>query len=188
MRLIETELPGVRLIEPRSFGDSRGYFMELYRANRYAELGIPPLVQDNLSYSRRGVLRGLHLQHPRAQGKLVQVLSGEVFDVAVDVRRGSPHFGRWIGVILSAENRRQLWIPAGFAHGFLVTGEHALVLYKNTDYYSPETELSLRWDDPDLAIDWPLKGETPELSAKDQEGLDLRQLPPERLPALEDYP
>ncbi|QIK38651.1 dTDP-4-dehydrorhamnose 3,5-epimerase [Caldichromatium japonicum] len=187
MRVIETAIPGPLLIEPEVFGDARGYFMELYRANRYAELGIPPLVQDNLSYSRFGVLRGLHLQHPHAQGKLVQVLSGEVFDVAVDVRRGSPHFGRWVGIRLSGDNKRQFWIPPGFAHGFLVTSEHALLMYKNTEYYHPQTELSLRWNDPELAITWPLQEMVPELSAKDREGFYLRQIPAERLPALEDY-
>ncbi len=188
MKVIETEIPGVLIIEPQVFGDARGYFIELYRSNRYAELGIPPLVQDNLSFSRHGVLRGLHLQHPHAQGKLVQVLAGEVFDVAVDVRRGSPSFGRWVGTSLSGETGRQFWIPPGFAHGFLVTGEHALLMYKNTDYYCPQTEYSLCWDDPDLAIAWPLNGLVPELSAKDREAPRLRELPAERLPALEDYP
>jgi len=188
MKVIETDLAGVLILEPRVFGDARGYFMETYRANVYGELGIPPLVQDNLSYSRRGVLRGLHIQHPRAQGKLVQVLAGEVFDVAVDLRRGSPQFGRWAGVTLSGENRRQFWIPPGFAHGFLVTGEEALFVYKNTDYYSPETEFSLRWDDPAIGIDWPLNGLTPEVSQKDGAALALSEIASERLPTLEDYP
>ena len=189
MKVIETAIPVVLLLEPKVFGDARGFFMETYRASRYAELGIPaPLVQDNLSFSRRGILRGLHVQHPQAQGKLVQVLAGEVFDVAVDIRRGSPTFGRWVGEILSAENRRQLWIPPGFAHGFLVTSDSALFFYKNTDYYSPETEFSIRWDDPDLAIDWPLAGLEPELSAKDAGAAMIRDLAPERLPRLEDYP
>lgn len=185
MNVIETTIPGVLILEPKVFGDERGFFMETYRANRYAELGIPvPFVQDNLSYSRRGVLRGLHVQHPHAQGKLVQVMSGEVFDVAVDIRRGSPTFGRWVGATLSGENRRQFWIPPGFAHGFLVTGDSALFIYKNTDYYSPETELGLRWDDPEIGIDWPLEG-TPELSAKDSAAACLSELPPERLPDYE---
>jgi dTDP-4-dehydrorhamnose 3,5-epimerase len=185
MNVIETAIQGVLILEPKVFGDERGFFMETYRANRYAELGIPvPFVQDNLSYSRRGVLRGLHVQHPHAQGKLVQVMSGEVFDVAVDIRRGSPTFGRWVGATLSGENRRQFWIPPGFAHGFLVTGDSALFIYKNTDYYSPETELGLRWDDPEIGIDWPLKG-TPELSAKDSSAACLSEIPPERLPDYE---
>ena len=185
MNVIETAIPGVLILEPKVFGDERGYFMETYRTNCYAEIGIPaPFVQDNLSYSRRGVLRGLHVQHPHAQGKLVQVMDGEVFDVAVDIRRGSPTFGRWVGATLSGENRRQFWIPPGFAHGFLVTGDSALFIYKNTDYYSPETELSLRWDDPEIAIDWPLEG-TPELSAKDSVALCLNEITPERLPDYE---
>ncbi len=187
MKVIETTLPGVLIIEPRVFGDERGYFMETYRASAYAELGIPqPMVQDNQSFSRKGVLRGLHIQHPRAQGKLVQVLVGEVFDVAVDIRRGSPHFGRWAGVSLSAENKRQFWVPPGFAHGFLVTGESALFVYKNSDYYSPETEFSVRWDDPGIAIEWPLDG-APELSEKDTNALCLKDLPLDRLPGFEDY-
>lgn len=185
MNVIETAIPGVLILEPQVFGDERGFFMETYRTNRYAELGIPvPFVQDNLSYSRRGVLRGLHVQHPHAQGKLVQVMSGEVFDVAVDIRRGSPTFGRWVGATLSGENRRQFWIPPGFAHGFLVTGDSALFIYKNTDYYSPETELGLRWDDPEIGIDWPLEG-TPELSAKDSAAACLSEIPSERLPDYE---
>lgn len=187
MRRIETALPGVYIIEPKVWGDERGYFYEAYRADRLAEQGIAlAFVQDNVSYSRRGVLRGLHVQHPHAQGKLAQVLAGEVFDVAVDIRRGSPTYGSWAGVTLSAENKRQLWIPPGFAHGFLVTGETALFVYKNTDYYSPETELSVRWDDPDIGIEWPLEG-SPELSKKDSEAAHLSEIPRERLPGYEDY-
>ncbi|AHF04542.1 dTDP-4-dehydrorhamnose 3,5-epimerase [Marichromatium purpuratum 984] len=186
MQVIETELPGVLILEPKVFGDARGYFLETYRANRYAEFGIPPLVQDNQSYSTHGVLRGLHVQHPRAQGKLVQVLEGEVFDVAVDIRRGSPHFGHWTGVTLSGENKRQFWVPPGFAHGFVVTGEHALFVYKNTDYYSPETEFSVRWDDPAIGIEWPLEG-VPSLSQKDSEAHCLADIPADRLPGYEDY-
>lgn len=188
MRVIETELPGVLIVEPRVFGDERGFFLETWQRERYAAAGIPPgMVQDNQSLSRRGVLRGLHIQHPHAQGKLVQVFTGEVFDVAVDLRRGSPSFGRWVGVTLSGEDKRQLWVPPGFAHGFLVTSETALFAYKCSDYYHPETELSLRWDDPEIGIRWPLDG-PPELSTKDQEAPTLAEVPPERLPTIEDYP
>jgi dTDP-4-dehydrorhamnose 3,5-epimerase len=186
VKIIETDLPGVLIIEPKVFGDDRGFFMETYQRDRYAERGIPQdLVQDNLSYSRRGVLRGLHLQWPYPQGKLVQVFSGEVFDVAVDVRRGSPAFGRWVGVHLSGENKRQLWVPAGLAHGFCVTSDEALFGYKCSDFYHPETELGLRWDDPDIGIDWPLDGE-PDLSPKDLGGVLLRDIPAERLSLYED--
>jgi dTDP-4-dehydrorhamnose 3,5-epimerase len=188
MKVIETGLPGALIIEPKVFGDERGYFLETYRSNGYAELGLPEhLVQDNQSFSRRGVLRGLHVQHPFAQGKLVQVLLGEVYDVAVDVRRGSPAFGHWVGVILSADNKRQFWVPPGFAHGFLVTSETALFVYKCSDYYHPETDLSVRWDDPAIGIDWPLDG-APELSQKDREAANLADIPTDRLPAIEDYP
>ncbi|EXJ16504.1 dTDP-4-dehydrorhamnose 3,5-epimerase [Imhoffiella purpurea] len=186
MKVVETRIPGVLILEPKVWGDERGYFLETYRANAYGELGIPPMVQDNQSFSRKGVLRGLHVQHPHAQGKLVQVLAGEVFDVAVDIRRGSPTFGQWVGVTLSGDNKRQFWVPPGFAHGFLVTAESALFVYKNTDYYSPETEFSVRWDDPAIGIDWPLEGE-PELSLKDREALSLADIPALRLPGYEDY-
>lgn len=186
MKVIETAIPGVLVIEPQVWGDARGYFLETYRACVYAEHGIPPLVQDNQSFSRRGVLRGLHVQHPHAQGKLVQVQAGEVFDVAVDIRRGSPTFGQWVGVTLSGENKRQFWIPPGLAHGFLVTGDSALFAYKNTDYYSPETEFSVRWDDPAIGIAWPLDG-APELSHKDRDAALLADIPAERLPGYEDY-
>ncbi|MEA3276113.1 MAG: dTDP-4-dehydrorhamnose 3,5-epimerase, partial [Pseudomonadota bacterium] len=145
-------------------------------------LGVPPgLVQDNQAYSRHGVLRGLHIQYPHPQGKLVQVMRGEVFDVAVDIRRGSPWFGQWVGVHLSGENKRQLWVPEGFAHGYYVSGEDALFSYKCSDYYHPETELSVRWNDSDIAIEWPLTGE-PALSEKDSMATLLRDIPPERLP------
>jgi dTDP-4-dehydrorhamnose 3,5-epimerase len=188
MKVIETRLPGALVIEPKVFGDERGYFLETYRSDRYAELGIPErLVQDNQSFSRRGVLRGLHIQHPFGQGKLVQVLLGEVFDVAVDVRKGSPAFGQWFGVTLSSENKRQFWVPPGFAHGFLVTSDNALFVYKCSDYYHPENELSVRWDDPAIGIDWPLEG-VPELSNKDQQATILADIPAHRLPAIEDYP
>jgi len=186
VKTIPTELPGVLLIEPQVFGDDRGFFMETYHRARYAQHGIPDgLVQDNLSHSRKGVLRGLHLQWPYPQGKLVQVFSGEVFDVAVDVRRGSPTYGRWVGERLSGENKRQLWIPAGFAHGFCVTSDEALFGYKCSDFYHPEAELSLRWDDPDIGIDWPLDGE-PDLSPKDLDAALLHDIPAERLPLYED--
>lgn len=185
MKVIETELPGVLTIEPKVFGDDRGFFLETYHRDRYTQHGIPPdLVQDNLSYSRRGVLRGLHLQWPHPQGKLVQVFSGEVFDVAVDVRRGSPTFGRWVGVRLSGDNKRQLWVPPGFAHGFCVTSADALFAYKCSDFYHPETELSVRWDDPVIGVDWPLDGE-PDLSPKDLDAALLQDIPADKLPANE---
>lgn len=181
MNVIETKLPGVVIIEPKVFGDARGYFMESFQAARYAEAGIAaPFVQDNLSFSRRGILRGLHLQNPRPQGKLVQVLQGEVFDVAVDVRVGSPTFGQWEGVMLSAENARQYYVPPGFAHGFVVTSDTALFAYKCTDYYMPQSELSILWNDPDIGIDWPIV--EPQLSGKDAAGLRLADVNPERLP------
>ena len=191
MNVIETRIPGCLILEPRVWGDERGFFLETFRSNRYAELGIPErLPQDNLSFSRQGVLRGLHLQHPFGQGKLVQVFVGEVYDVAVDVRRGSPNFGQWVGVTLSGENKRQFWVPPGFAHGFLVTGETALFAYKCSDYYHPETEFAIRWDDPRIGIEWPLErisGEAPELSNKDKQAARLESVPADRLPAYEDY-
>jgi dTDP-4-dehydrorhamnose 3,5-epimerase len=156
--------------------------MESWQSQRYADLGIPgSMVQDNQAYSGQGILRGLHCQWPHPQGKLVQVLRGEVFDVAVDIRRGSPWFGRWVGVTLSGENRLQFWVPPGFAHGYLVTGQDALFTYKCTDIYHPETEFALRWDDPDIGISWPLDGE-PMLSDKDQHAAWLRDIPADRLP------
>lgn len=175
MNIIATDLPEVLIIEPQVFGDERGFFYESFNARRFAELtGVQRnFVQDNHSRSARGVLRGLHYQLQQAQGKLVRVSAGEVFDVAVDVRRHSAHFGKWVGVHLSAENKRQLWVPEGFAHGFLVLSEYAEFLYKTTDYYAPAHERSIRWDDPQLAIDWPLDGLTPVLSAKDQQGSPL---------------
>jgi dTDP-4-dehydrorhamnose 3,5-epimerase len=186
VKAIATHLPGVLILEPKIFGDDRGFFMETYQRDRYAKHGIPrDLVQDNLSFSRRGVLRGLHLQWPHPQGKLVQVFNGEVFDVAVDVRLGSPGFGDWVGVRLSGENRRQLWVPAGFAHGFCVTSDEALFGYKCSDFYHPEAELSLRWDDADIGVDWPLDGE-PDLSRKDLDATLLRDVPANRLPLYED--
>lgn len=185
MQVTKTQLPDVLLCAPKVFGDDRGYFFETYQAERYAAAGIPgPFVQDNLSHSRQGILRGLHLQHPQAQGKLVYVLEGEVFDVAVDVRVGSPNFGRFASALLNSENRHQLYVPPGFAHGFCVTSERATFAYKCTDYYSPTTELSVLWNDPDLAIPWPVQ--QPQLSAKDQAGLRLRDIPPARLPRYAD--
>jgi len=172
MNVLPTELPGVLLVEPKVHGDARGFFFEAYHQRRYADAGIPgPFVQDNVSRSTRGILRGLHYQHPRGQGKLVWVLAGSVFDVAVDVRRGSPTFGKWVGVELSDQNRRQLWIPAGFAHGFCVTSESADFAYKCTDFYAPEHEQTILWNDPRIGIRWPL--EQPRLSAKDAAGKRL---------------
>lgn len=177
-----TKLAGVLTIEPVAFGDARGFFMESFNSKRYAEAGIAEqFVQDNVSFSQRGVLRGLHLQHPNAQGKLVQALRGELFDVAVDVRAGSPTFGEWVGEYLSHENKRQLYIPPGFAHGFLVTSDEALFAYKCTDYYHPESELSIRWDDPKVGIQWPTYDAS--LSTKDANALLLDEVPLELLPS-----
>lgn len=175
MKVIATALPEVLILEPQVFGDERGFFYESFNARRFAEAtGVTrEFVQDNHSRSARGVLRGLHYQLQQAQGKLVRVSAGEVYDVAVDVRCNSANFGKWVGVHLSAENKRQLWVPEGFAHGFLVLSEYAECLYKTTDYYAPTHERCIRWDDPQLAIDWPLDGLTPQLSAKDQQGLSL---------------
>ena len=182
MTVTETALPGVLLIEPRVFRDARGHFLETYNEARYREAGVDAaFVQDNVSRSARGVLRGLHAQSPNAQGKLVSTLEGEVFDVAVDARWGSPTFGRWVGYALSAENGRQLYVPAGFLHGFVVTSENALFSYKCTDYYAPAAELSVRWDDPDLGIDWP--NASPTLAPKDAQAPRLRDVPSERLRA-----
>ena len=176
MRIVETALDGVVLLEPRVFGDARGFFFESFNARVFHELtgGDAAFVQDNHSRSGRGVLRGLHYQIRQPQGKLVRVVSGSVFDVAVDLRRHSPSFGRWFGAELTAENRRMLWIPPGFGHGFLVTSDAAEFLYKTTDYWAPEHERCLRWNDPALGIDWPLDGE-PLLSDKDRKGLPLSQ-------------
>ena len=175
MRAIPTAIPEVLILEPKVFGDERGFFLESFNARTFAEVtGVKrDFVQDNHSRSQRGVLRGLHYQLQQAQGKLVRVVQGEVLDVAVDIRRSSPTFGRWVGVHLSAENKRQLWVPEGFAHGFVVLSDYAEFLYKTTDYYAPEHERCIRWDDPDLAIDWPL-AEAPQLSAKDKAGVNFR--------------
>jgi dTDP-4-dehydrorhamnose 3,5-epimerase len=183
MNIIETELPGVLILEPRVFRDDRGYFLETWNQAQYAALGIPePFVQDNLSSSTKGVLRGLHYQHPNGQGKLVSVALGEVFDVAVDIRQESPTFSRWHGVRLSSTNNRSMYIPAGFAHGFVVLSDEALFSYKCTEYYAPSCESSLRWNDPDLAIDWPVSN--PKLSSKDLEAPFLQDIPSDRLPGF----
>ena len=181
MNVVETDLPGVLLVEPKVFGDERGFFMETWNGARYGEAGLPGhFVQDNLSFSARGVLRGLHFQNPDQQGKLVYVLQGEVFDVAVDIRAGSPTFGGWVGVTLSAENKRQLYVPEGFAHGFLVTGDSALFAYKCTAPYNAAAEASVLWNDPEIGIQWP--SDAPVLSEKDRAAPLLGELPPERLP------
>lgn len=175
MNVIPTALPGVLILEPRVFADSRGFFYESFNARTFEALtGISTcFVQDNHSASSRGVLRGLHYQLENTQGKLVRVTRGEVLDVAVDLRRSSASFGQWVAVTLSADNHRQLWVPEGFAHGFVVISEHAEFLYKTTDYYNPTAERCIRWDDPDLAIDWQLQ-QPPLLSGKDQAGQWLR--------------
>lgn len=173
MKLIDTAIPDVKLIEPRVFGDERGFFYESWNHRTFAELGLDiDFVQDNHSRSRNGVLRGLHYQIQHPQGKLVRVVVGSVFDVAVDLRRSSPTFGQWVGLELSAENKRMAWIPPGFAHGFLVLSDWAEFLYKTTDYWFPEHERTLMWNDPAVAVDWPLEGE-PTLSGKDAEGSNL---------------
>lgn len=168
INVIATALPDVKVIEPKVFGDARGFFYESFNAREFArETGVSAeFVQDNHSRSAKGVLRGLHYQIQNPQGKLVRVVSGEVFDVVVDIRRSSPTFGKWEGVYLSADNKRQLWVPPGFAHGFCVTSESAEFLYKTTDYWFPEFERSLLWSDPALGIEWPLEGE-PQVAAKD---------------------
>jgi dTDP-4-dehydrorhamnose 3,5-epimerase len=177
----KTKLQGAVVVQPDVFGDDRGYFLETWNRQTYAEAGLDiGFVQDNLSFSRRGTLRGLHFQNPRAQGKLVSVLVGEVFDVAVDIRANSPTFGQWIGVRLSAENKRQFYIPPGFAHGFCVTSETALFAYKCTEFYSAKAEASIRWNDPDLDIDWPV--DEPLLSEKDRHAPYLKDFPVHRLP------
>ena len=175
MQVTATDLPEVMIIEPKVFGDVRGFFLESFNARAFAEAtGVDlPFVQDNHSRSAQGVLRGLHYQIKQAQGKLVRVVRGAVFDVAVDVRRSSPNFGHWVGVELSEDNNRQLWVPPGFAHGFLVLSASADFLYKTTDYYAPEHERSVLWNDPAIGIDWPLLGE-PLLSGKDKVGALLK--------------
>lgn len=179
MQIITTPIPDVLVLEPRVFGDERGFFFESWNQREFARLGLPAhFVQDNHSKSARGILRGLHYQTQQVQGKLVRVVAGEVFDVAVDMRRGSPTLGRWAGALLSAENRRMMWIPPGFAHGFYVTSDSAEFVYKCTDFYAPEHEVALRWDDPAVGIPWPLAdGRPPLLSAKDAAGLGFAEAP-----------
>lgn len=182
MKFLPTELPGVVVIEPDVHRDGRGFFLESYHARKYAEGGIPgPFVQDNHSFSQRGTLRGLHAQQRRPQGKLVRAVLGEMFDVAVDIRRGSPTFGRWVGVVLSGDNFRQLYLPPGFAHGFCVLSDFAHAEYKCTDLYDAGDELAVAWNDPDLAIAWPLR--EPVVSAKDAAAPRLHELL-ERLPVM----
>jgi len=176
MNILPTDLPGVVIVEPRVFGDARGFFLEVFQQTRFREAGLDvTFVQDNHSRSRCGTLRGLHYQIEHPQGKLVRVIRGEAFDVAVDLRRGSPMFGRWTGVKLSDTNHRQIYVPPGFAHGFCVLSEEADILYKCTDFYYPEHERTILWNDPRLAIEWPI--DEPLLSEKDQRGLPLADAP-----------
>jgi dTDP-4-dehydrorhamnose 3,5-epimerase len=184
VKVTPTLIPEVRLIEPDIWPDERGRFFESFSEKRYADRGIVgPFVQDNVSVSRRGVLRGLHFQHPHGQGKLVGVLSGEVFDVAVDIRRGSPDFGRWVGVSLSSENGHQLYVPPGFAHGFLVLSESAVFSYKCTDYYDRSAEGTVRWDDPALGITWPLRDVI--MASRDRSAPLLESIPDSDLPPFD---
>ncbi|MBE7386067.1 MAG: dTDP-4-dehydrorhamnose 3,5-epimerase [Leptolyngbya sp. SIO1E4] len=176
MLITPTDIPDVLVIEPQVFGDDRGFFFESFHQQKFAdETGLPgQFVQDNHSRSKQNILRGLHYQIQQAQGKLVRVVMGEIYDVAVDIRRSSATFGQWVGMTLSAENKRQLWVPPGFAHGFYVLSESADVLYKTTDYYAPQHERSLLWNDPDLAVHWPLLTDSPLLSAKDQNAVPFK--------------
>ena len=184
MQVTPQSFPEILLIEPRVFRDRRGHFLEIFQARRYSEYGMPAdFVQDNLSYSLRGVVRGLHYQLRFPQGKLVVPLTGEIWDVVVDIRRGSPTFGQWLSVTLSADPCRQLYVPPGFAHGFAVVSDEATVMYKCTDFYHPEDEYGLIWNDPDLAIPWPAAA--PLLSDKDGQYPRLRDMPPEELPVYE---
>jgi dTDP-4-dehydrorhamnose 3,5-epimerase len=179
MNISACDIPGLSIIEPRVFGDARGYFFESWSEQRYESIVKSRFVQDNISFSRRGILRGLHFQNPNGQGKLIQVLQGEVYDVAVDLRRSSPTFRKWHGLILSSENKRQFYIPPGFAHGFVVTSETALFYYKCTEAYSQKDEMALKWDDPELAIQWPV--DNPTISERDAKGLRLQDIPEDRL-------
>ena len=176
MQFIPTSIPDVIMIQPQIFGDSRGFFMETFRATKFSQAGIPDhFLQDNHSGSQQGTLRGLHYQIRQPQGKLVRAVVGELFDVAVDIRQSSPTFGQWVGEILSAENKRQLWVPPGFAHGFYVLSDWVEITYKATDYYAPEYERSILWDDPEIGIDWPVITDLqPLLSTKDQQGKLLK--------------
>jgi dTDP-4-dehydrorhamnose 3,5-epimerase len=183
VKLIETGLPGLVIVEPVVHGDSRGFFMETWNAGRYGAAGLPDrFVQSNISRSASGVIRGLHYQHPGAQGKLVSVLEGRVFDVAVDIRSDSPTFRQWAGVELSASNHRQLYVPAGFAHGFCVLGDSALLSYLCTTQFSAEYDSGIAWNDPDIGIEWPIEPES--LSQKDRNAPPLRNVPRERLPRM----
>ncbi|MEM5507012.1 dTDP-4-dehydrorhamnose 3,5-epimerase [Shewanella frigidimarina] len=179
MNVINTKIEAVKIIEPRVFGDERGFFMETWNDKVFKKLVAErEFVQDNHSKSKKGILRGLHFQTESCQGKLVRVIQGEVFDVAVDLREGSATYGEWVGEFLSAQNKKQLWIPEGFAHGFLVVSDEAEFVYKCTDFYNPEFEQSLAWDDPTVNIQWPLnEGESPVLSGKDKQGLSFNNLP-----------
>ena len=186
MKILSTSVADVFIIEPVVFEDQRGFFMEIYHQRKYTALGIEPVfVQDNLSHSLHGTLRGLHYQLNRAQAKLIQVIEGAIFDVAVDIRRGSPNFGQWAGVHLSDENQRQVFVPEGFAHGFCVLSETAHVLYRCTDFYDPEDKGGILWSDPALAIDWPVS--EPLISEKDRQLPCLTDIPPERLPIYEEH-
>lgn len=183
MKRLDTDLPGVCILEPNVFGDARGFFYESHNAATFSELGLDmAFVQTNVSRSARGVLRGLHYQWPHPQGKLVSVLEGEVYDVAVDIRRGSPTFGRWSAAMLTADNHRHFWIPEGFAHGFCVLSEFATFSYQCTALYDPQADAALRWNDGDLAIDWPVN--EPQLSEKDQRAPLLSEVAPDRLPTF----
>lgn len=182
LNIIATELPGVVIIEPRVFRDARGFFMETYHEKKYTEAGIRArFVQDNHSFSTKGILRGLHYQLRQAQGKLIQVVTGEIYDVAVDIRRGSPTFGKWLGVTLSERNKRQIYIPPGLAHGFYVLSETTNVMYKCTDFYNAQDEYGILWSDPALKIDWPLEG-APIISPKDEKHPRLADVLPHHLP------
>jgi len=179
MKISTCDIPGLVIIDPKVFGDSRGYFFESWNEQRYDLIVQARFVQDNISFSRKGIVRGLHFQNPNGQGKLIQVFQGEVFDVAVDLRRSSPTFRKWHGILLSAENKKQFYIPPGFAHGFAVTSDTALFHYKCTEFYSQKDEMALKWDDPDLGIAWPIP--KPTISERDAKGLRLRDIPEDRL-------
>jgi dTDP-4-dehydrorhamnose 3,5-epimerase len=186
MRATPTDLPEVILVEPQVFSDARGFFLETWNQGRYGEAGLPAaFVQDNVSRSARGVLRGLHFQNPKSQGKLVTVLEGEVYDVAVDIRVGSPRFGRWVGALLSGDNKQQLYIPEGFAHGFCVTSDFAIFTYKCTELYAPDAERGIAWNDPDLHIPWPI--DRPRLSPKDEKYPRLRDIDRTVLPSYRSH-
>ena len=178
MQITDTAIPGLKIIEPRVFGDERGFFMETWNEAKFAEAGLDMnWVQDNHSHSQKGVLRGLHFQNPGPQGKLVRVIRGEVFDVAVDLRRSSQHFGQWVGVELTAENKRMFWVPEGFAHGFLTLADDTDFMYKCTAPYAPQSEHTLAWNDPDVGVEWPVADLDPIISEKDAVGLSLADVP-----------